>query len=165
VLVQQLGDLYSTERQLVEALPKLASAASKQELREAFRHHLEETRGHLARLESVFRNLGGQRPTMESAAMQGLVQEGERVIRANGDKAAKDAALIAAAQRVEHYEIAGYGTARTLADQLGHDEARDLLNETLDEESNADTLLTKIATGGMFGSGVNEEAAAAATRG
>jgi ferritin-like metal-binding protein YciE len=159
VLVQQLGDLYSSERQLVAALPKLARAASNDELEQAFQHHLEETRAHVERLDRVFRGIGGRAPRTESAAMRGLVQEGERVVAARGDASAKDAALIAAAQRVEHYEIAGYGTARTLADQLGHDQARDLLQETLDEESNANELLTKIATGGMFRSGVNEEAA------
>ena len=90
--------------------------------------------------------------------MQGLVAEGEEIISAQGDPAAKDAALIAAAQRVEHYEIAGYGTAKTLADQLGHSDAKDLLDQTLDEESQADTLLTKIATGGRMKSGVNEAA-------
>ena len=159
VLVQQLGDLYSTERQLVAALPKLARAASNEQLTEALSHHLEETRGHVERLDRVFRGIGARAPRTESAAMRGLVQEGERVIGARGDAAAKDAALIGAAQRVEHYEIAGYGTARTLAEQLGNDEARDLLQQTLDEESNADELLTKIATGGMFRSGVNEDAA------
>jgi ferritin-like metal-binding protein YciE len=91
--------------------------------------------------------------------MKGLIQEGEEVIDAQGDGAALDAALIAAAQRVEHYEIAGYGTARTLADQLGYDRAEELLDETLDEESKADKLLTKIATGGLLRSGVNQEAA------
>ncbi len=159
VLMQQLGDLYSSERQLVDALPKLATAASNSQLREAFRHHLQETREHVSRLDRVFRDLGRSAPRTESSAMRGLVEEGERVIQARGDNAAKDAALIAAAQRVEHYEIAGYGTARTLAEQLGRDEARELLDETLDEESNADTLLTKIATGGLFRSGVNEAAA------
>jgi ferritin-like metal-binding protein YciE len=91
--------------------------------------------------------------------MQGLIREGEEVIQAQGDNAALDVALIAAAQRVEHYEIAGYGTARTLADQLGYDRAEELLDQTLDEEADADKLLTKLATGGMFSSGINEEAA------
>ena len=91
--------------------------------------------------------------------MKGLIKEGEEVIGAQGDGAALDAALIAAAQRVEHYEIAGYGTARTLADQLGYDRAEELLDETLDEEAKADMLLTKIATGGFLSSGINKEAA------
>jgi ferritin-like metal-binding protein YciE len=92
--------------------------------------------------------------------MQGILREGEEIIEASGDPTAKDAALIAAAQRVEHYELAGYGTARTLAGELGFSEAESLLGQTLDEESNADTLLTKIATGGLFKSGVNAAAAA-----
>ena len=90
--------------------------------------------------------------------MEGLLQEGEEIVSAQGDSAAQDAALIAAAQRVEHYEIAAYGTARTLADELGFDDAKSLLNETLDEESDADKLLTKIATGGLLASGVNKAA-------
>jgi ferritin-like metal-binding protein YciE len=91
--------------------------------------------------------------------MKGLLEEGEEIITAEGDPVAKDAALIAAAQRVEHYEIAAYGTARTLADELGIDDAKELLDQTLDEEASADKLLTKIATGGMFRSGINQEAA------
>jgi ferritin-like metal-binding protein YciE len=90
--------------------------------------------------------------------MEGLVAEGEKIVSAQGGPAAKDAALIAAAQRVEHYEIAGFGTARARADQLGHKDARDLLDDSLDEESNAEKLLTKIATGGLIGTGVNEQA-------
>ena len=93
--------------------------------------------------------------------MEGLLREGEQILKGEGDLLAKDAALIAAAQRVEHYEIAAYGTARTLADELGLDVARDVLDQTLDEEANADKLLTKIATGGMFRSGVNERATSA----
>jgi ferritin-like metal-binding protein YciE len=91
--------------------------------------------------------------------MEGLIREGEEIVESQGDPAAKDAALIAAAQRVEHYEIAGYGTARTLANQLGHDDLADLLDRTLDEESAADKKLTKLATGGMLASGINADAA------
>jgi ferritin-like metal-binding protein YciE len=159
VFVDQIHDLYDAERQLVEALPKLAGAASHDKLREAFEHHLAETRGQLERLDEIIATLAIGAPSESCKAMQGLVAEGERIVSAQGDPAAKDAALIAAAQRVEHYEIAGYGTARTLADELGHGDARDLLDDTLDEESNADKLLTKIATGGMLKSGVNEQAA------
>jgi ferritin-like metal-binding protein YciE len=159
VFVDQIHDLHDAERQLVEALPKMAGAASSDKLREAFEHHLTETRGHLERLDEISATLGIGPPVEPCKAMQGLVAEGERIISAQGDPAAKDAALIAAAQRVEHYEIAGYGTARTLADQLGHDDARDMLDDTLDEESNADKLLTKIATGGLIGTGVNQQAA------
>ena len=158
VLEQQLSDLLSAERQLVEALPKMARAASDEQLRNAFEQHLEETREHVTRLEQVFGEVGRQPSGEVCRAMQGLISEGEEVISANGDPAAKDAALIAAAQRVEHYEIAGYGTAKALAGELDHGGAKDLLERTLDEESQADTLLTKIATGGLLRSGVNREA-------
>jgi ferritin-like metal-binding protein YciE len=158
VLVDQLADLYSAERQLVEALPKMASAASSTELREAIEEHLEETRGHVRRIEQAFSQLDISPPSEECEAMQGLIAEGEKVIQSQGDSNAKDAALIAAAQRVEHYEIAAYGTARTLARELGHKDTAELMNETLDEESQADELLTKIATGGLVGSGVNRQA-------
>ena len=158
VFEQQLADLFSAEQQLVEALPKMAGAATNQELREAFEHHLEETRGHVRRLEDVFGKAGLAPASERCEAMAGLIREGEKVVSTDGDADAKAVALIAAAQRVEHYEIAGYGTARTLADDLDLDDAKSLLNETLDEESNADKLLTKIATGGMFGSGINRQA-------
>jgi ferritin-like metal-binding protein YciE len=158
VLVSQLGDLLDAEKQLVQALPKMASAASDEKLQKAFTEHLSETRDHVSRLEEIFGQLGKQPPSVTCKAMHGLVAEGEEVISAQGDPAAKDAALIAAAQRVEHYEIAGYGTVKTLADQLGLGDAKDLLDQTLDEESQADTLLTKIATGGRMKSGVNEAA-------
>jgi ferritin-like metal-binding protein YciE len=158
VYVEQIGDLYSAEKQLVEALPKVAAAASSDELRQALEHHLEETRGHVQRLEQIFGEAGIQSPSEFCKGMEGLLKEGEEITTAQGDPAAKDAALIAAAQRVEHYEIAAYGTARTLADELGFSEAKDLLDQTLDEESDADKLLTKIATGGVFATGINEEA-------
>jgi ferritin-like metal-binding protein YciE len=158
VFVEQLADLHSAEQQLVQALPKVAAAANSTDLRDAFAQHLEQTKNHVQRLEEVFANVGIQAPTEHCKGMEGLIKEGEDIIAAPGDPAAKDAALIAAAQRVEHYEIAGYGTARTLASELGFDDAKDLLDETLDEESDADKRLTKIATGGVFASGVNEAA-------
>ena len=158
VLQEQLVDLHSTEAQLVEALPKMAGAAHNEELRDAFEHHLEETRGHLKRVDEALGELGIPVPTEVSKGMKGLVEEGEKVIAKDGDANAKDVALIGAAQRVEHYEIAGYGTARQLADDLGLDDIRDLMDQTLDEESEADKKLTKIATGGMLKSGVNKEA-------
>ena len=159
VFTHEIQDLYDAENQLLQALPKMAQAASNQELREAFEHHLDETRDHVQRLEEIFGQLGisGSGETCE--AMRGLIKEGDKTIAIDGDPTAKDAALIAAAQRVEHYEIAAYGTARTLAGELDHEEAQDLLDQTLDEESNADKLLTKIATGGMLKTGVNEQAA------
>ena len=154
----EIGDLVSAEQQLTVALPKLAQAAESDELRQAFEHHLEETRGHVQRLEEIRSELGMVK--IETCkAMQGLIAEGEEIVAAGGKSLVHDAALIAAAQRVEHYEIAAYGTARTLADELGLDAARDLLDQTLDEESSADKLLTKIATGGMFKAGINQQAA------
>jgi len=159
VFVEQIADLYSAEQQLVQALPKMVQAAHSDELRKAFQEHLEQTKGHLTRLEEVKTHAPKAVPVETCKAMKGLIQEGEEVIEAQGDGAALDAALIAAAQRVEHYEIAGYGTARTLADQLGYERAEQLLDETLDEEANADKLLTKIATGGLLSSGINKEAA------
>jgi ferritin-like metal-binding protein YciE len=158
VLEEQLTDLYSAEQQLITALPKMAQAASSAELRQAFETHLQETRGHFERLQELLPTLGFQTGGETCEAMQGLIKEGDKVVRAQGDPNAKDAALIAAAQRVEHYEIAAYGTARTLADQLDLDDAKDILDQTLDEESHADSLLTKIATGGLFKSGVNQQA-------
>ncbi len=158
VLEEQLEDLHSAEEQLVQALPKMAQAAHHDELREAFTHHLDETRGHLKRVEEALGELGVSKPTEECKAMKGLIAEGEELMQEDGDPTAMDAALIAAAQRVEHYEIAAYGTARQLAGDCGFDGIRDLMDQTLDEESNADKLLTKIATGGMFKAGVNQEA-------
>jgi ferritin-like metal-binding protein YciE len=158
VLQEQVEDLASAERQLVQALPKMAQAASSEELREAFQHHLEETRGHLQRAEEALGELGVGSSSVHCEGMEGLIAEGEEIVQASGDPLAKDAALIAAAQRVEHYEIAGYGTARTLADELDLRGIRDLMDQTLDEESQADKLLTKIATGGMFKAGLNQQA-------
>ena len=154
----EVADLYSAETQLVGALPKLAQAASNTELREAFEHHLEETRDHVRRLEDI-RGRIGSTLTEQCDGMRGLISEGQEIISENGMSAVKDAALISAAQRVEHYEIAAYGTARTLADELDFSDAKDLLDQTLDEESNADKLLTKIATGGMLKQGINQKAA------
>jgi ferritin-like metal-binding protein YciE len=159
VFEQQLEDLLSAEQQLVTALPKMADAATNPELREAFEHHLEQTRGHVRRLEEVFGQAGLSPSAERCEAMAGLIREGEKVVSAEGDSSAKDVALIAAAQRVEHYEIAAYGTARTLADDLDLDKAKELLDDTLDEESDADKLLTKIATGGILRSGINQAAA------
>jgi ferritin-like metal-binding protein YciE len=159
VLGAQIEDLYSAEQQLTEALPKVAAAAHSKELRQAFEHHLEETRGHLQRLGDLLPTIGITSPSEHCKGMEGLLREGEETIAAEGDPVARDAALIAAAQRVEHYEIAAYGTAAALAGELGLDDAKDVLDQTLDEEANADKLLTKIATGGMFRSGLNQEAA------
>jgi ferritin-like metal-binding protein YciE len=158
VFVHELNDLYSAEDQLVEALPKMAQAASSDQLKQAFEHHLEETRDHRDRIQEIFGQLGKRRSGADCKAMKGLIAEGAEVIKTKGDATARDAALIAAAQRVEHYEIAAYGTAKTLAGELDLSEAKDLLDQTLYEESNADKLLTKIATGGMLKTGINQRA-------
>jgi ferritin-like metal-binding protein YciE len=157
VYIHELQDLHSAETQLIQALPQMAQAASDGELRKAFEQHLEETRGHVQRLEEIM-GQAGISAGEKCKGMAGLIAEGEQIIAAQGDPTVKDAALISAAQRVEHYEIAGYGTARTLADELDMDNAKDLLDQTLDEESDADKLLTKIATGGMLKTGINRQA-------
>jgi ferritin-like metal-binding protein YciE len=158
VLMHELKDLHSAETQLVAALPKMAQAATNDELRQAFEHHLDETRDHVRRLDEVLGQLGTPAGGEKCKGMEGLIAEGQEIVAAQGDPTVKDAALISAAQRVEHYEIAAYGTARTLADELGLNDAKDLLDQTLDEESQADKLLTKIATGSMFRSGLNAQA-------
>jgi ferritin-like metal-binding protein YciE len=144
--IEQLRDLYSAENQLVKALPKMAEATTTDELRTAFEEHLEQTQGHVQRLETIFENLG-EKPTGEKCkGMEGLVAEGSEVIENDDfEGELKDAALIAAAQRVEHYEIAGYGTVRTFASLLEDDEAVELLEQTLEEEKETDQKLTEIA--------------------
>lgn len=158
VLQEQLEDLHSAETQLLVALPKMAHAAQHDQLRDAFEHHTEETKEHLARVKEALGELGVASPTEVCKGMKGLIAEGEEMMQRDGDPSARDAALIGAAQRVEHYEIAAYGTARQLADDCGFDGIKDLMDQTLDEESHADKLLTKIATGGMFKSGINQAA-------
>jgi ferritin-like metal-binding protein YciE len=158
VLQEQLEDLHSAETQLTVALPKMAQAAHHDALREAFEHHLQETHDHLKRVKEALSEIGVSSPSEVCKGMQGLIAEGEEMMEMGGDPMACDAALIGAAQRVEHYEIAAYGTARQLADDCGYDGIKDLMDQTLDEESQADKLLTKIATGGMFKSGVNQQA-------
>jgi ferritin-like metal-binding protein YciE len=145
VLEAELKDLLSAEKQLIEALPDIAEAASSDELRDAVNEHLEETRGHVRRLEEVFQAIGIEPESEHCDGMEGLISEGSEMAKATGDGDARDAALIGAAQRVEHYEIAAYGTVRSIARQLGHTEAANLLGQTLDEESAADEKLTKIA--------------------
>lgn len=145
VFVDQLEDLHSAETQLVQALPRVAAAAQHDELRQALEHHLEETRDHVRRLEEIFGQVGISGPSEHCEGMAGLLREGEHVMQAGGDPAAKDAALIAAAQRVEHYEIAAYGTVRTWASVLGKSEVASLLEETLEEEKETDQRLSEIA--------------------
>jgi ferritin-like metal-binding protein YciE len=149
LLVNQLEDLYDAENRLIEALPKMAEASHSSQLRSAFLTHLQETRGHKQRLEMMFNRLG-RKPQRETCpAMKGLIKEGSEMIDAKGDATVRDAALIAAAQRVEHYEMAAYGTVRTLAQQLGHADMARTLQQTLDEEGAADKKLTSLAEGGI----------------
>jgi ferritin-like metal-binding protein YciE len=158
LFVEQLRDLYDAEHQISRALPKMANAASSTELKEAFNMHLDQTRTQIQRLERIFSDLGMAPQGENCEAMQGIIKEGDQVINAQGDPNVKDAALITAAQRVEHYEIAGYGSVRTYAKELGYNDAADLLQKTLDEEGNTDSKLTKLAEGGLFAKGINEKA-------
>jgi ferritin-like metal-binding protein YciE len=145
LFIEQLRDLYSAETQLTKALPEMAEAANDPTLRQGFETHLQETRGQVQRLEQIFQQLG-EKPTGKTcAAMEGLIKEGKETIHEDATPEVKDAALIAAAQRVEHYEIAGYGTVRTYADLMGHAEASALLQATLDEEAATDAKLSDAA--------------------
>jgi len=143
--VEELKDLYNAENQLLKALPKMAKAATSEDLRQAFTDHLEETKGQVVRLETIFKSLDASPKGKKCKAMEGLIEEGKEVLEEDMDESVKDAALIAAAQRVEHYEMAGYGCVRTFARLLGYDEQADLLQETLDEEGAADHKLTELA--------------------
>ena len=143
--IDELKDLYSAESQLLKALPKMAKAASSEELRQGFEEHLEQTRGHVERLEEMFKSLGESPKGKKCAGMEGLVKEGSEVMHEDFQGALKDAALIGAAQRVEHYEIAAYGTASEFAKLLGENEHVSLLEETLQEEKDTDKKLTELA--------------------
>lgn len=145
LFLHEIKDLLSAEKQLVKALPKMAKGASSEALRAAFEEHLEQTKGHVERLEKVFKTVGKAARAEHCKGMEGLIEEGAELLEEEGTDAVKDAALIGAAQRVEHYEIAGYGTARTLAELLGNEEAMELLQETLDEEKETDEKLTELA--------------------
>ena len=143
--VEELRDLYSAETQLVKALPKMAKSASSDELKQAFEDHLGQTEGHVERLEEIFEDLEESPKGKTCKAMKGLVEEGSEILEEEGEDSVLDAGIIAAAQKVEHYEIASYGTVRTWATLLGEDEAAELLQETLDEEGEADKLLNQLA--------------------
>jgi len=145
LLLHEIKDLYNAEKQLVKALPKMAKAAESDELRQLFQEHLEETKQHVQRLEQVFEKMGKSARGMKCKGMEGLIEEGDELISEEGDRSVKDAALIGAAQRVEHYEMAGYGCARTYAEMLGMTEAAELLQTTLDEEKMADEKLNQLA--------------------
>ena len=154
LLLFEVKDLYDAEQRLVKALPKMEEKATNPELKKAFRQHLEETKQHATRLKQVFEELDESPEAETCEAMKGLIEEGESIVNADGDKSVIDAALIAAAQRVEHYEISAYGSARAFAKQLGLSRVASLLGETLDEESSADAILSRIAE-----SSVNQESA------
>lgn len=145
LFVKELQDLYDAENQIIEALPQMAQAASTPELGRAFQEHLEQTREHVTRLEQIFEKLGQKAGGEQCKGMQGLIAEGQKLMKEKAEPAVLDAGLIAAAQKVEHYEIAGYGTARTYAEQLDDDETADLLQTTLDEEYDTDDRLTELA--------------------
>jgi ferritin-like metal-binding protein YciE len=143
--VEELRDVYNAENQLLKALPKMAKGASSEELRQGFEDHLEETREHIERLEEIFKALD-EKPTGKTCkAMKGLVEEGSEILKEDGEDSVLDAGIIAAAQKIEHYEIATYGTLRTWANLLGEDEAAELLQETLDEEGDTDKRLNELA--------------------
>jgi len=153
LFIDELRDSYDAERQLTKALPRLAKAASSEALRDAFESHLEETNGHVDRLEQVFSSLGYEARGKHCEGMAGLIEEGRSVLEDDFDECTTDAGLIAAAQRVEHYEMAAYGTLVAWARLMGYSDAADLLQQTLDEEKAADEKLTSLAEGG-----INEQA-------
>ena len=152
--LDELRDTYDAEKQLTKALPKLAKAASSPELRKAFESHLEETRAQIERLEQVFESLDEKARGKHCAGIAGIIEEGKSIMEEDFDDATMDACLIAAGQRAEHYEMAAYGTLVAWANGLGHTEAAELLQETLDEEKAADMKLSSLAEGG-----INQDAA------
>jgi ferritin-like metal-binding protein YciE len=143
--IDELKDLYNAENQLIKALPKMAKAASSDELRQGFEKHLEQTMGHVKRLEEIFHALGESPKGKTCKAMQGLVEEGAETMKEDFEGSVMDAALIGAAQRVEHYEIAAYGTVCAFAEELGEADHVSLLTETLEEEKETDEKLTELA--------------------
>ncbi|MGH7651854.1 MAG: ferritin-like domain-containing protein [Gemmatimonadaceae bacterium] len=147
--VEEIKDLYSAEKQLVKALPKMAKAANTPELQQAFRTHLKQTAEHAARLERICQELGVSPRGKKCVGMEALIEEGSELIQEDPEPEVLDAGLISKAQHVEHYEMAGYGTVRTYARQLGFDNQADLLQRTLDEEGETDHLLTHLAESGI----------------
>lgn len=154
LLIHELQDLYDAEHQVKRALPKMAKASTSDELRASFEEHLTQTEEQIKRLEAAFSALGKKASRETCKGMKGLLEEGDKVLEEDMSDTVRDAALIAAAQRVEHYEIAGYGTARTFAYQIGNQEAAQLLQITLDEEENTDKTLTQLANN------INQQASA-----
>jgi ferritin-like metal-binding protein YciE len=150
LFVDELKDIYWAEKHLAKALPKMAKAATSSELRSAIENHLAETENHITRLESAFESIGEKAVAVKCEAMAGLIKEGEEIVtETEKGSITRDAGIISAAQKIEHYEIASYGTLKTLASVLGYNEAAELLDSTLQEEKNADNLLTQIAEAGI----------------
>jgi ferritin-like metal-binding protein YciE len=145
LLIDEVADIYDAEHQIIEALPKMKKAAYSDKLKQSFQEHLDVTRQQVTRLEQVFELLDEKPHRKTCKAMKGLIKEGEDMIEEDADRDVKDAGLIASAQRVEHYEIAAYGTAMAYAKQLGLDQAIKLMSQTLEEEKKTDTNLTKLA--------------------
>jgi len=158
----QLKDVYDAERQLVEVLPRMAQAATSEELRRGFEMHLDETKTHVTRLKEILGRHNINPGSKKCEAMQGLITEGEHAINLRGNDMVRDAALIAAAQRVEHYEISAYGTLRAFANHLGFGDDKELLQKTITEEGDADKQLTDFAEGSLLSEGINEMALPAA---
>jgi ferritin-like metal-binding protein YciE len=143
--VEELRDIYNAENQLLTALPKMAKKASSPELKQAFEEHLEQTKDHVERLEEIFEKMDKKPAGKTCKAMKGLIEEGSEMLEEDGEESVIDAGIIAAAQKVEHYEIASYGTVRAWASMLGEEDAAELLQQTLDEEGETDTRLTELA--------------------
>ena len=160
--IDELKDLYNAENQLVKTLPKMAKAASSEELRQGFEDHLEQTKGHVQRLEKIFQTLGESPKGKKCTGMEGLVEEGAEVMEEDFEGSVMDAALIGAAQRVEHYEIAAYGTVCAFAEELGQTEQASSLTKTLEEEKETDEKLTGLAK--KINSQANEGSEAKGTR-
>lgn len=159
LLIEELHDILSAEEQIVEALPEMVKASESLDLKKAFETHLKETKGQIKRLEKIFKILKVEKKEKFCKGTKGLVLECKDVLKDFKTKSAiRDAALISKAQRIEHYEISAYGTMRTFASELNLDEVEDLLEETLNEEGNADKILSKIAEGGLFKTGINLKA-------
>ena len=156
LLEDELKDIYNAEHQLIKALPKLAKKASSTALKTAFTSHLEQTQNHVKRLETIGQELGIKLTGKKCHAMEGLVEEGKEVLEEDGQSSVIDAALIGAGQRVEHYEMAAYGTVRGIAQALGHTKVVKLLQQTLDEEGAADKKLTSIAEGEVLAGALAE---------
>ena len=161
--IEELRDLYSAENQLLKALPKMAKGVSSEELKLAFENHLDQTKVHVERLEEIFERLDETPKGKTCHGMKGLVEEGSEILQEDAEESVLDAGIIAAAQKVEHYEIASYGTVRTFAQLLGEDEAAESLQETLDEEGEADKLLTQLAQEIVNPEALLEDAEAEAT--